>query len=459
METDETIGAAAERLRAEIRGDVVLPSEEGWDEARAAWNLAVDQRPAVVVVPESAEDIAAAVSFAVEIGAKVVAQGTGHNAFPLGDLSDAVMIKTSRMRGVEIDPDAGTARVEAGAQWGDVVPAAAGHGLISLAGSSHDVGVVGYSLGGGVSWLARSKGMACDSVTAIELITADGVQRRVDADNDPDLFWALRGGGGDFGIVTAMEFGLFEAGDIYAGALFFPPERAPEVLEAWRVWTETVPDEVTSIGRTLNFPPFPEIPEPLRGNSFAIVEAVFLGDAEAGAELIAPLRDLGPVMDTFAAVGPADLLGLHMDPPGPVPGKGDHQMLRELTPEALQAALAVTSSDAGKALLGFEIRHLGGALARSGASCIGTLGGDYMTFGVGIVMGPDSVPALREALANLREAFAPVDSGRPYLNFAELPVTGESIYEPAAFTRLVEVLERVDPYDIFRANHPLARVV
>src|SRR5947209_1242014 len=193
------------RLASMLEGKIVIPQHARFDEARQAWNLAVDQRPAAVVFPESTQDVAAAILFAREFGQQVAAQGTGHNAGPLGSLEDTILLKTERMRRVTIDPVARTARVEAGALWLEVVEAAAQHGLAALAGSSPDVGVVGYTLGGGVSFLGRKYGLAANAVRAIELVTADGSLVRADRDDEPDLFWALRGGGGSFGIVTALE--------------------------------------------------------------------------------------------------------------------------------------------------------------------------------------------------------------------------------------------------------------
>src|SRR5437764_10446642 len=227
------------------RGDYVTPNDANWDEARQAWNLAVDQRPAAVALPETADDVAAIVRHARENGLRVAAQGTGHNAHPLAhELDETVLVKTHRMREVEIDPVARRARVGAGALWIDVTVPAGEHGLAPLAGSSPDVGVVGYSLGGGISWLGRRHGLSANSVVAIELVDAHGDQIRASADENADLFWALRGGGGSFGIVTAIEIALYPVADIYAGWLVFPVERAAEVLNAWREWVDTVPDEV-----------------------------------------------------------------------------------------------------------------------------------------------------------------------------------------------------------------------
>jgi FAD/FMN-containing dehydrogenase len=219
-------------LRSNMVGEVVIPGDESWDEARRAWNLAVDQRPVAVAIPETVQDVVEVVAYARDCGFQVAPQGTGHNALALGSLAHTILLKMHKLRGVTIDPATRTARAEAGTIWIEVVEAAAEHGLAALAGSSPDVGVVGYTLGGGLSWLARKHGIGANQVTAVEIVTADGEHRRVDRENDPDLFWAVRGGGGAFGVVTAIEFNLFPLTEGYAGILWFPIERAAEILRA-----------------------------------------------------------------------------------------------------------------------------------------------------------------------------------------------------------------------------------
>ena len=244
--------------------DVVVPGSPGWDDARRAWNLTVDQRPDAVFMPGDAEEVAAAVRAAGAAGLRVAVQATGHGAGPRRNLEGTLLINTSRMRGASVDPASRTARVEAGAQWRDVGPLAAEHGLAALHGSAPDVGVVGYTLGGGVGWLGRRYGLAANSVTAIEVVTADGEAVRADADTEPDLFWALRGGG-SFGVVTALEFRLYPVESLNVGWLVWPWEEARRVLARWAEWTDTVPEEVTSIGRILQLPPLPDLPEAFRG--------------------------------------------------------------------------------------------------------------------------------------------------------------------------------------------------
>lgn len=453
IETDTTLTT----LREQVDGVVLAPGDPGWDTATLAFNTAFTQEPSLVAIPANVRDVQTLVVHARENGLQVAPQRTGHNAEPLGSMDDVLLLRTDALRGVEIDVDRRVARVLSGAKWGDLVPRASELGLAALHGSTPDVSVVGYALGGGVGWYARKLGLATNSVVAIELVTADGVLRRVDHENEPELFWALRGGGGNFGVVTAIEVQLFELAEVYAGVLFFPWERSTEVLQAWLEWTRTVPDEVTSVGRILQFPPLPEIPEPLRGGRFVVVEAVVLGTESEGAELMAPLRALGPTLDTFAMVPPAGIAELHMDPPDPVPYTGEGQMLGELTPAAIDAFVAAAGPGSGSPLVSAEIRHLGGALRRSSErhGALDTFDASFLTFGIGMVFDDDTYRANRAQLDRLAEAFAPYDTGRQYLNFTEEETDPSRFYRPAAYARLQAVKADVDPDDLFRANHPI----
>jgi FAD/FMN-containing dehydrogenase len=444
-------------LNGDFKGAVVAPGEEDWDLARQAFNLHIDQLPDVVALPADAEDVARVVRFAGERGLRIAAQRTGHAATPLGDLTGTILLKTSAMTGAEIDADERRARVNAGAQWQDVVPNAAERGLVALHGSAPDIGIVGYSLGGGIGWYVRKLGLQANSVTAIELVTADGELRRVDADNEPELFWALRGGGGNFGAVTAIEFSLHEVGDLYAGVLFFPFERAAEVLHAWREWIPTVPDEVTSVGRLMQFPPLEEIPEPVRGRSFSLIEVAFMGSEKHGAELVQPLRDLGPVMDTVATVPPTALSEMHMDPPEPVPYVGDDGMLDGLPEKAIDDLVAAAGPGSGSPLLSVELRHLGGAAARREPhhGALAAVEGSILGFWVGMAMDQAGADAVAGHCAAIHEAMAPYAAEHRYLNFAEEDAEPSAFFDAQTLARLREVKAEYDPGDMFRANHPL----
>jgi FAD/FMN-containing dehydrogenase len=437
---------------------ILNPADPDYDRARIAWDLAVDQRPAAVALPRTAFELAAAVRWAAAAGMRVTVQGTGHNAAPLGSLADTLLIRTSNMREVTIDPAAQLARVAAGAVWSDVVGPAAAHGLIPLAGSAHDVGVVGYSLGGGMSWLARRYGLSADSVVAAEVVTADGRLRRVDAGREPELFWALRGGGGDFAAVTALEIRLYPFHDVTAGVLFFPLERSAEVLDVWRRWVPGLPDEIMSCGRLLRFPPLPDIPEPLRGGAFAAIEIVHLAAASATADLIAPLRALGPVMDTVASATPADILALHMDPPGPVPCLGDGRMLTELPDAAVAELMKVAGPDEASPLLSVEIRQLGGALTRrtADAGALGFFDGNFMLFAVGLVPDVATGEVVRDAVASVLAAVEPWRAPRDYLNFRGTQDAPSRFFSEDTLRRLRAVKIAFDPTNLFRSNHPLS---
>jgi hypothetical protein len=442
-------------LRENMAGEVVVPGDENWDEARQAWNLSADQRPVAVAIPETAEDVVEVVNYARECGLQVAPQGTGHNAPALGALDSTILLKTHKLRGVEIDPVARTARAAAGTIWIEVVEAAAKHGLAALAGSSPDVGVVGYTLGGGLSWLARKHGIGANQVTAVELVTADGRHVRADRDNEPDLFWAVRGGGGAFGVVTAIEFNLFPISEVYAGILWFPIERAKEVLRAWRKWTNDLPDEMTSVGRLLQLPPIPQIPEEVRGKSFVIVEAIYLGDQAEGARLVAPIRELGPVMDTIATIPVEALSHLHMDPEEPVPGIGEGAMLRDVDGDVIDAYV---DGVVGKPILSAEIRHLGGAVGRPKPEhgAVASFDAPYLMFAVGLTPTPEAKAAVEASVHAIQKALAPWEAEHTYMNFAESRRKAKSLFTEVAYRRLRRIKATVDPQDVIRSNHPLS---
>ena len=452
------LSAGVASLRDALAGSVVLPGEDGWDAARQAWNLAVDQRPALVALPESAADVQALVDFARSHGLRVAMQGTGHNAAPMGPLEDTVLIKTERMRGVEIDERHCIARVEAGALWIDVTAPASEAGLAPLAGSSPDVGVVGYTLGGGLSWLGRKYGLAANRLLSAEVVTADGRLVVASRHENPELFWALRGGGGNYGAVVAIEFELIPMRQVHAGMMLFPIERAREVMQTWREWTSEVPDSVTTSIRIMQFPPMPELPPFLRGRGVVLIDGALVEDAGRAGELLAPLRALGPEMDTFADMAPVGLSRIHMDPEQPMPGMSDSMMLDELTAETVDALVDAAGPGSGSPLLMVELRHLGGALGRYAGGALSRFDGEYLYFAAGIPMDPAVVAALEAHFAIVGAALAPASSGRHYLNFAERAVDPVAFYGEETYARLRKVKAEVDPLEIFRGNHEIPAV-
>ena len=431
--------------------------DANWNLERGAYNLLVDQRPVGIAVPRNADEVSDVVRSAAADGKRVAAQCTGHNAIPLGSLADTVLLRTAGLGGVQIDADARSARVGAGALWGDLVSQASEQGLAALHGSAPNVGIAGYTLGGGVSFYARKHGLACNRVTAIEVVTAGGAQLRVDAENEPDLFWALRGGGGSFGVVTACEFDLLPMREIFAGALLFPAEQAIEVLQGWREWTAGAPEEMTSVGRLMNFPPIPEVPEPFRGKSFAILEVIYCGDPADGEELVAPLRELGSAnMDTVQKQAPAGIEDLHMDPPAPVPYTSEALLTQELPAEAIDSLVEAVGPGSGSQLASVELRHSGGALSRApqDAGALATLPGSFLAFAVGFVPVSEAMAPNRAWLGAFKASLEPYDDGS-YFNFVEETFDITKIFPPEVLARLREVKQRYDPENLFHSNHPV----
>ncbi|MBB4662564.1 FAD-binding oxidoreductase [Conexibacter arvalis] len=433
-------------------GRVVRPADADWDDARGTFNLLVDQRPELIAFPADERAVAAAIAHAQALGLRVAAQATGHNPGPLGSLEGTMIVNTSALAGVAIDADARSVRVGAATKWERVTPRLSALGLAALHGSSPDVGIVGYSLGGGLGWLARKHGLQAGTVTAIELVTAEGHLVRADADHEPELFWALRGGGGNFGVVTAIEFSVVPVRELYAGALFFPLERTAEVLHAWSELLPALPEEMTSWANVIRFPPFPEIPAEVRGRAFAIVMAAFLGREADGRELLAPLRRLGPQLDTFAPQPPEALAELAMDPPDPLPYTTAHALVDALPPTAVDALARIAAERETLTLV--QLRHLGGALARPapGAGARATLPGEICLFGLGLVAEPDAKAAVVADLDALSAAVAPHRVG-DYPSFVEEPADASAFFDPATWARLRRVKSLYDPRDVFKGNH------
>jgi len=448
----------ARALRGRLTGEVAVAGDDGWDDARAAWNLALDQHPDAVVFAESDDDVVAAIRLAGERGLRVAAQATGHGASPRDSLEGAILLRTERMSGVRIDVEARRAHLRAGTQWMQVAAAADEHGLAGLAGSAGDVCVTGFALGGGIGWLSRRHGLACNSIRSAEVVTADGELRRADPDHEPDLFWALRGGGGSFGVVTALEIELYPAPNIYGGVFFWPIERAAEVLQAWREWAPTLPDEASTWGRVMRFPPVELVPETVRGGAFAIVEAAVLGTEAASVDLLRPMRDLEPAMDTFASLPPGGLAAIHMDPPVPVPYAGDGGLLTDFPAEAVDALVELEGPAIDSPLTSFEVRRLGGALATPApdGGALAALDAPFCWFAVGFAPVPEALPPVVAHVGALQSALRPWDFGRGYMNFTEVQVGAERLYPPETARRLRELRARYDPGGLLQANHPIA---
>ncbi|WP_214413037.1 FAD-binding oxidoreductase [Sphaerisporangium fuscum] len=453
---DGASGLAAD-LRRAVRGRVSVPGDEGFEASRRPWAVNVDQRVRAVVEVEDAADAAALVGYAAKAGLRLAVQPNGHGA--TDGLDGEILVRTGRMRGVEIRPERRTARVEAGASWGEVLTASAGHGLTGLCGSSPIVSATGFTLGGGLAWFSRRHGLAANGVRSFEVVDAEGSLRTVSAGSDPELFWALRGGGGDFALVTAMEIELYPAPHLYGGRLIWPMERAAEVMAAFRATTAVAPEELSLWFTLMRFPPFPQLPEPLRGLSAVVMDVTYLGEAAEARRLLDRFdRIPGLVVDTRDEIAIPELGGVCAEPTDPSPAVQHAELLRGLDDDAAAAFLAAAGPDTIFPLAVAQIRHLGGALARPvpDAGACGHVAEPYILSLLAIAGAPEEMAAVERRMGSFREALAPWMSGaRPYtfLGHSEGP---EAAFPADVLARLRAAKRRYDPDGVFRANHPIS---
>ncbi|MEV0424224.1 FAD-binding oxidoreductase [Streptosporangium canum] len=439
-------------LQRAVRGRVLVAGDDGFEQARQPWNLAVEQPVRAVVEAQDAADVAALVGYARRAGLAVSAQPNGHGAG--GDVDGVILLRTGRLDGVDVRPEERVARVGAGVKWGEVLAAASPHGLTGLAGSSPVVSVVGYTLGGGLSWFSRRHGFAADSVRAFDLVDAGGDRATVDADSDPELFWALRGGGGDSVLVTGVEFDLHPAPHLYGGRMMWPAERAREVLAAFQEVTAEAPDELTVWFHLLNFPPLPGLPDFLRGKALVTVDATFLGEAGQAQDLLRRFDKIdGLVMDSRGTLPVAELGGICAEPTDPAPVLARAELLTGLD-DAVTAALLAGPIDP---LLSVQVRHLGGALARparDGGAC-GHLAEPYSLYMVGIPSTPEVAAAMGARQNGIADALAPHTSGRRPYTFLSPGDEAATAFPGEVLARLRDVKRARDPHGVFRGNYPV----
>ncbi|MFJ5036188.1 FAD-binding protein [Streptomyces sp. NPDC088560] len=449
-------------LRQFVAGPVLEPGEEGYEAECATFNLTCGFRPAVVVGATSELDVRTAVRFAVRHGLPVAVKSAAHQV--VSPAQGGLLITTQRMQRITVNAEERTVRVEAGVRWRDVLPRTAESGLAPLVGSAPDVGVVGYTLGGGQSpLLGRTLGYAADHVRWLNMVTADGELRRVTSRSEPDLFWAVLGCKGNFGVVTEIEFEVFPVSRFYGGGIYFPGEYLAQVLDAWRVWLPTVGEEMTSSISIQRLPDVPVLPEPLRGAFVVHLRVGYLGSADDGAELIAPLRAAAPVLIDLVGEKPFTAIGeIHRDPVDPMPYFDRSVCLEEFTEKTTQVLVELTGPESGCALASVEIRALGGAFDREPAvpNAVSSRGLPYLVFSV-VRGGPDEAETLRAELAKVVDGLAPWAAQRNMVNFLSPDEATDceavrAVYGAERFDRLAEVKKRYDPANVFRFNHNVA---
>ncbi len=442
-------GTLRERLARQVSGPVY--GGEDATAAAAGFNTAVQHRPAAVLVAADAADVATAVRVAAEEGLRVAVQATGHGAATPAD--NTLFVSTRDLQRVHVDPATRRARVEAGVRWRPVIDAAASYGLAPLSGSSSGVGVVGYTLGGGMGHLARRHGFAADLVRAVDLVTAEGAVRTVTADTDPDLFWAVRGGQSHFGIATAIEFDLVEVPEFVGGSLFFTGPAIEEVLHAFAAWAPTLPEEVTTSVALLRLPPSDDVPPPLRGVVSLALRFGYAGPADRGEALVAPMRRVArPVIDTVAPMPYAAVDAIHMDPTDPLPAVTRGGLLRGMCGELVDTLMAVAGPDVDVPLAMVELRLMGGALARPAAVPNAVAGREGAFSLTAIAPAPPPLLETAHALTSATvAALAPWSTGTGLVNFAGHggDEALRAAWAPEVLRRLREVKASVDPQGVF----------
>ena len=444
------------QLRDRIAGDVYGPGDAGYLDARSGFNRLDVHRPAVIAVPANHFDVVEAVRFATEEDLRVAVQATGHGTGRPAD--GGLLINTSRLSSVSVDPITRTARVGAGATWRTVVDAAAPYGLAPLMGSASGVGAVGSTLGGGFGWLGRRFGLASDHMRAADLVTPDGTPIRVTDTSHPHIFWALKGAGaGGFGVVTSMEIALVEVSTVYAGNLFYPVADAEEIIRRFRDWAPAQTDELTSAVAVLNFPPTDDVPAPLRGQSLAVVRGCWSGDLAAGRAIVDVWRAWrAPLVDTWDVLPFAAIDAVSMDPTEPMPVMVTTEWFDDLPDAAIDiVADRVRPAPASAPLIVCgEIRHAGGAIARGAEHAPNDQGrtGRFLLELVAAVPDPHVALAVESTLRVTRTELAPYVTGAAFLNFTagtERVARAADAFSAAHRRRLDEIKSAVDPANRF----------
>jgi hypothetical protein len=451
-----TIDGTVASFEAGFGGDVLTPGHEGYDETRAVWNGSFDKRPAVIARCRTAADIADVVRLARETGLPLAVRAGGHSLAGLSSCDDGIMLDLSLMRDVEVDPDARTARVQPGATWADFDAATQAHGLASTGGLISHTGVAGLTLGGGIGWLMRTHGLAADNLIAAEIVTADGRSVRASSSEEPELLWGLRGGGGNFGVVSSFEFRLHPVGPVLGGLMGFPLERGGEVLHTYRAWAGELPDEFTTMAVVITAPPAPFVPPQLVGQKVVGIPGCWCGDIDAGQAALAPMRELAPAFDAFGPMPYPALQGM-LDAGAP-PGVRSYTRsgyVAELSDGLIDAVLELGATMPSP-LSQIHFHHMGGAVARVGEddTAFGNRRAAYAYNANSMWMDPSEDELHESTNLALATALAPFATGGVYVNFLgdEGQARIRAAYGDAKYDRLARLKKTYDPQNLFRLN-------
>lgn len=444
-------------LAGSVSGPVLTNEDPDYADEVRGYNLAITHQPDVVVGAASSDDVVAAVRWARSRKIPVAVQATGHGASEA--VRGGLLITTQRMQELQVDPAGRTARVGAGVKWKTVLAESLPHGLIGLNGSSTDVGVIGYTLGGGLPVLGRAYGFAADHVRSFDVVTPDGVFRHVDAEREPELFALLRGGKGNLAIVTSMVFDLVPVDDFYGGGIIFPGNDAEAVLSAFRAWWPTLPDEACPSVALLRPPDAEFVPEPLRGQFVVHVRFAHPGPREDAEALLAPMRSVStPIMDMAGPMSYADVDMVHLDPPDPLPYDERGALLSGFDADAQSALLKVAGPESQTPLLLIELRPLGGALSRnSTADAVSGRDAGFSLLSIGLAV-PPIAQLVDEAGSELLGAMAPFSTGHTMVNFHGKLGDAEDrarAWSKETYERLLAAKQTYDPDNMLRFGHAL----
>lgn len=438
-------------LRAAVTGKILVRGDEGMAAAVAAQNTIVEHEPDIAILVADEADVSTAVRFAAEHSLPVSVQSTGHGAWK--PVRSGLLVLTARLDSVSIDEDERIATIGAGARWSAVIDAAAPYGLAPIPGSSPHVGAVGYTLGGGLGPLARSHGFSADWVHGFRVVVADGSVVIATTAENPELFWALRGGKGGLGIVTEMRLELVPMRSLFAGSLIFDAPDIEQALRAWVDWTSTAPDDVSTSIALLSMPPIEEIPEPLRGRFLMALRFSYPGDPEQGALLLQPLRQAAPVYIDGVAEIPTTAMGMiHADPEEATPVWDWGALLKPIDQDFVTELLATFGPDADSPFAATEIRHLGGATRRDveGGSAVGGRNSAFTFTLIGVV--PPLFDRMEVVANSFLERARPWISPETNINFSshvDIPEHFAQAWPPETFERLARVRAIYDPNSLF----------
>jgi FAD/FMN-containing dehydrogenase len=438
---------------------LLLPGEPGYDEARRVFNGMIDRRPALIARCAGTADVVEAVDLARERGLVVAVRCGGHSFSGLSTCDDGIVIDLGGLKSIAVDPEARTARVGGGVLWGELDAATQAHGLHTPGGRVTTTGVGGFTTGGGYGWTSSKYGLACDNLISAEVVLADGSVVRASEDEHPDLFWGIRGGGGNFGVVTEFEFRLHPLGPIVlAGLAMLPIERAPEAMRAWRDYADAAPDELSTACVVVIAPPEPFVPPELQGKPVLGLAVLYTGDPDEGARVVQPLKDLGLAVDHIGPMPYAAFQSaLDALAPWGAPFYARGEYIDELSDAAVDTfiAHAVDLLGHGHPLSQMVVFRIGQAVAAvpDEATAFSHRDARYLFHPICTWSDPADGPALIEANRAFAAAMRAFGTGAPYLNFTAEPDRVRDGYGDAKYARLVAVKDAYDPANLFRLNH------